>query len=223
MSAIFAPAPADQTRVRCVDLLAQLRFLLANPSTDANQKFRASYDELASFPQEHACAELLECLFVISNYFYLAAQPSLGLPSATRGVEIARRLENPRLLRRALSIFGVMCMETGNLPGSTEALSEALEIARVLRDPALEAPIGTTLDWPSKEPLSTETLFSALSGLRQERALRQRLSQKWRSRPTQTWQVVLSTCTMFVRVSSLFARLLHSTPIRHRPTIASCE
>jgi tetratricopeptide (TPR) repeat protein len=145
MSAIFAPAPADQTRVRCVDLLAQLRFLLANPSTDANQKFRASYDELASFPQEHACAELLECLFVISNYFYLAAQPSLGLPSATRGVEIARRLEDPRLLRRALSIFGVMCMETGNLPGSTEALSEALEIARVLRDPALEAPIWNNL------------------------------------------------------------------------------
>jgi len=61
-----------------------------------------------------------------------------------------------------------MCMETGNLPGSTEALSEALEIARVLRDPAWKRRFGTTLDWPSKEPLSTETLFSVLSGLRQE-------------------------------------------------------
>jgi putative two-component system response regulator len=145
MSAVFVPSEHDQVRARCADLLSQLRPLVANPSPDANSKFSAAWDELRGLPTHFACEELVECLFATCSYCYLSAQAAVGLPPAIRAVECARQVGDPKVLRRALSILGLMCVETGNLPGSTESLSEALQVARTLGEPGLEAPIWNNL------------------------------------------------------------------------------
>jgi putative two-component system response regulator len=145
MSAIFVPAPHDQSRARCADLLSQLRPLLANPSPNATAAFGAAFEEISELPPEHASAELVECLLAVTNYFYVAAQPARGLPPSALAVAHARLVGDLRLLRKALTFLGALSTETGNLPGSTEALSEALLVAREIGDPGLEAPVWNNL------------------------------------------------------------------------------
>lgn len=107
--------------------------------------FRTAFEELSSLPVQCACAELVECLFLITNYYFLAAQPTAGLASASVAAEYAKTLGDKKLLRRALSMLGAMCVETGNLPGATEALSGALQVARSIDDAGLEAPIWNNI------------------------------------------------------------------------------
>jgi putative two-component system response regulator len=107
--------------------------------------FGSAFQELSSIELENTCGELVECLFLITNYYFLAAQPTAGLASATKAVEHARRLGDRRFTRRALSMLGAMCIETGNLPGATEALSEALQVAQSMEDPSVEAPIWNNI------------------------------------------------------------------------------
>ena len=91
-----------------------------------------SYPSLRS---EFAAPELVECLLAITQYFYLAAQPIRAMPTASKAVEHVRRLDNPRLLRKALNVHGLICVETGNLPDATASFSEALSVARSTRRP----------------------------------------------------------------------------------------
>ena len=100
---------------------------------------------MGHLPKEFACEELVECLLTIAHYFYLANQPVAALDPATEAASHAGQLENRRLLRKALTFAGVMRKETGNLPGATEDYSAALQIARELGDPEVEAPVWTNL------------------------------------------------------------------------------
>jgi putative two-component system response regulator len=145
MSAVFVPPPPDQTRAHCADLLSQLRSLLATPSADSTAVFKSAFEELAELPVDHASPELVECLLLIAHYFYLAAEPFLGLSAASKGANFARAIDAPTLLRRGLSLSGLMLVETGNLPSATEALLEALTIARSLANAGAEAPVWNNL------------------------------------------------------------------------------
>jgi len=145
MSAVFVPSLPDQIRARCADLVSQLRPLLATPSPDSTAAFSSAYEEIGDLAVEHACAESVECLILIANYCYLAAQPVVGLQAASKAATFARLIGNPTLLRRGLSGYGLMLVETGNLPGATEALLEALQVARSLGESGMESPVWNNL------------------------------------------------------------------------------
>ena len=115
--------------------MSQLRPQLATPSTDATVVFLAASEELSRFPTEHASNEFIECLLTIAQYFYLSNQCLNGLKAATQAVGCAYSLNDKRLLRKARSTEGVMLVETGNLPGATQAYADAIRIARELADP----------------------------------------------------------------------------------------
>jgi HD-GYP domain-containing protein (c-di-GMP phosphodiesterase class II) len=132
---------SERARARCEELLAELRPLLDAPSATAEQTLRAAVKELQGFGPEHACPELIECLFVITTYYYLSAQPTVAVASAKESVERARLCGDKRRLRRALSLLGGVCVTADNLHGATDALSEALQVARAVGDPGEEAPI----------------------------------------------------------------------------------
>ena len=135
----------ERTRARCAELLAELRPLLDAPSAAAEQTLREAVTELQGLGPEHACPDLIEGLLIVSQYHYLAAQPLLACSAAAGAVEHARRLDSPRLLRKALNIFGLSCVETGNLSDATASFSEALSVARRLGDPNVEAPVWNNL------------------------------------------------------------------------------
>jgi putative two-component system response regulator len=141
MSAIFVPSPSDQVRARCADLLGQLRPQVANPSEASAAEFSAVLDELKAVPDSIASGELVECLLAVTQFFYLTNVSAPGLVAATRALECSRVLGDKPLLRRALSVKGVMLTESGNLPGATELFAEAIGVARELADPSIEAPV----------------------------------------------------------------------------------
>jgi putative two-component system response regulator len=145
MTALLSPASPEESLALASGLLLSLRPLLVAPSADSTRVFLDAHSRMRDVPPDHACVPAVECLLAIAQHYYMAAQPSLGLPPASQAVEFARRLSDAQLLRRALTVLGVMRMETGNLPGATESYSEALEIARSLVDPGAEAPVWNNL------------------------------------------------------------------------------
>jgi putative two-component system response regulator len=140
-----APITTYETDIGYSQLLAQLRGFLASPSMGSAERVRAAYADIADLPSSSANDELVECLLTIAHYFYLSNQPGAALEPASKATAHARALGNRYLLRRSLTSYGVMFMESGNLPGATEAYSEALAIARDLRDSELEAPVWNNL------------------------------------------------------------------------------
>ncbi len=158
MSAVFIPSPADQTRARCADLLSQLRPLLATPSTDTAGVFESAFEELRTVPSNHSSEELIECFLTIAHHSALAARAPRGLPAASLAVEHARSVGNLKLLRKALTILAALFMETGNLPGATEALSEALQVARNVELAALHARSSAEFKQVEKQALSNIAL-----------------------------------------------------------------
>jgi putative two-component system response regulator len=143
-AALQAPRQ-DEIRAAAIELLAELRPRLANPSPDSTEVFKAAFAQIGHLPQEVSSPELVECLLSIAHYFYLANQPIAALDPATEAAGHAGQLKDRRLLRKALTFAGVMRKETGNLPGATEDYSAALQIALELGDTEVEAPVWNNL------------------------------------------------------------------------------
>jgi putative two-component system response regulator len=88
---------------------------------------------------------LAESLLAIARYAYVSGQHFKGLAPSQRAVNLARGLEAPPLLRRALSIQGTLLAEAGNLPLAIETYAEALAIAIELNDPRAESVVCNNL------------------------------------------------------------------------------
>jgi len=135
----------DVRAVRCAELLSQLRALLANPSAGTEAAFHNALETLVDTPTEETSAQLVECLLTVAHYFYLSNQANAALLPTTLAEKFARQLGERRLLRKALTFAGVMQMEAGNLPGTTETYLEALTVARELGEEEQEAPVWNNL------------------------------------------------------------------------------
>ena len=138
-------SPISAVRARCADLLSQLGPQLANPSSASSVNFESALQELEGMPESDASVELVDCLVAIAQYFYLTNIAARGLHAATRALDYSRALGDKHLIRRALSVKGVMLSETGNMPGAIEAYAEAIKVARTLNDPSIEAPVWVNL------------------------------------------------------------------------------
>ena len=143
MSAVTSPR--DPTTDAIAARLSRLRPLLATPSADATEEFKQALAEVGSLASDQASDQLVECLLAIAQYFYLANATPLCLQPANDAVRHARAIGEKRLLRKALTALGIIRVETGDLPGATQAFSEALELAHDLGDPDAEAPVWNNL------------------------------------------------------------------------------
>jgi tetratricopeptide (TPR) repeat protein len=125
--------------LQCERLLAELAPLLSEPTADAPQRFSLAYQAVRSLSEESATPKRIEVFLSIARYYYLAAKPSAALEAASEAEALARHLDDRKLLRWSLSLVGLMQSETGNLPGATASLSEAIEIAKELQDKTAES------------------------------------------------------------------------------------
>jgi putative two-component system response regulator len=125
-------------------MLRELRPLLVSATPEATGRFRGALKTLLTIPK--SSPELVDCLLLVAQYFYLANEPATGLSAAKAAAAQAKQLkDSPVLLRRALSTEGIMRKETGDLPGATLAFAEALEIARGLGAPENEGVVWNNL------------------------------------------------------------------------------
>lgn len=83
----------------------------------------------------HENAELrINTLIDAANYFYVIGQPFSSIDPAREAVRIAETTSLKSLHRKALTAFGVMSADTGNISQAIEAYSAALELADSIGD-----------------------------------------------------------------------------------------
>ncbi len=107
----------------------------------AEQIFGRAVDLVAAMRAVADGPELAKCLLAIASFANVSGQSLKGLSHAQRAVTVTRRLGSPSLLRRALSVRGLLLNDSGNLAGAIEAYAEALEIAGELGDPLAECAV----------------------------------------------------------------------------------
>jgi len=115
------------------------------PSPRSAQIFLRALDLVGDLKIEPDGPALAECLLSIARFAYVSGHALKGLAPSQRAVELMRRLGSRALLRKALSIRGVVLADTGNLPLAIETYAEAWEIAIELRDPTAEAVVCNNL------------------------------------------------------------------------------
>jgi putative two-component system response regulator len=93
-----------------------------------------------------AHAELrINCLLDASHYFYLIGQTFNAIEPASDACELATTTGNKALLRRGLSMLGMMYADTGNASRAIECFAQALDIAQCLRDQEAECIVWVNL------------------------------------------------------------------------------
>jgi HD-GYP domain-containing protein (c-di-GMP phosphodiesterase class II) len=81
----------------------------------------------------------------VAQFFYISGRTLLGVEPAQNAVQFARQINDPALLRRSLSIHGVLLADSGNLPAAIECQAEALELASAMGQPLAEASVWNNL------------------------------------------------------------------------------
>jgi putative two-component system response regulator len=137
------PAVAPPSGVK--EWLEKLRPQLVSPSEESSAEFKNAFEELQAIPESEASSELVECFLTIAQFFYLTNVAAQGLSAANRALDCSRYLSDKALRRRTLSVNGVMLTETGNLPSATESFAEAIQIAKEIGDPSVEAPVWNNI------------------------------------------------------------------------------
>jgi putative two-component system response regulator len=115
------------------------------PSPRSAQVFARALDLMGDLKVEADGPALSEFFLSLAKYAYVSGHPLKGLTPSQRAVEVIRRLDARALLRKALSIRGVLLADTGNLPVAIEMYAEAWEIAVELRDAYAETAVCNNL------------------------------------------------------------------------------
>lgn len=126
-------------------LLDRLRAAVAAPDEAGEQLAQRTFETLGAPPEAPASEVRIDCLLAAAQLLYLRSRSAQALAPAQAAGALARRLGAWPLLRKALSFAGVMHTDVGDLPAAVACLSEALDAARHLDDPAAEAPVWSNL------------------------------------------------------------------------------
>lgn len=134
----------------------ELKLALSRVAMEINSQYQAaapsSLEFMAAAIQtlkrlkgtEHA--ELrINSLIDSSHFFYLIGQTFNAIDPAIDAVELASKTNHKALLRKGLTLLGMVYGDTGNISKAIECYDQALDIAQSLRDPSAEAPVWINL------------------------------------------------------------------------------
>jgi putative two-component system response regulator len=134
----------------------QLKLALSRMAIELNAQYQAGVASSAEFMASaigvlnavrgdvHADLRI-NCLVDASHFFYLVGRTFDAIEPASSAVELATRVKSQALLRKALTVLGMVYADTGNISKAIECYDQALNIAQALRDPAAEAPVWINL------------------------------------------------------------------------------
>src|SRR5882672_8446108 len=138
-------ASAEEAEQFFRQISADLNAALLRPEARAGALFIAVQSAVKSVPPEFASQPRVDCLLCLAQFHYLIGQPLHGVEPAADGSQCARRVQDPSLLRKALTFQGILLADTGNLPGAIECYAEALDLAIELKDLRAEASVWNNL------------------------------------------------------------------------------
>jgi putative two-component system response regulator len=138
------PPPEDtaQALAALAKLLDPDSNALSRQSTQMTEQiFGRAINLVAKLRTDTESAELGDCLIAIAQFAYISGQVLKGLEHSQRAVRVVRRVGPRPLLRKTLSLLGLLLADSGNFAGAMEAYAEALEISVELSDPLAECAV----------------------------------------------------------------------------------
>ncbi len=145
--AIGSPEPLQEAKL--ADALERSRDLirtnLSSGAVAAAENVGKIVRALAQIKGDAHAEVRIESLIDAAHFFYVIGQPFSSIDPAREAAAIARRTGQKSLLRKALTVYGVMCGDTGNISDAVEALSEALDLSRTLEDVNSECKVWVNL------------------------------------------------------------------------------
>ncbi|HZZ93906.1 MAG TPA: HD domain-containing phosphohydrolase [Usitatibacter sp.] len=87
----------------------------------------------------------INCLLDAAHFFYVLGLPFNAIDPAAKAVQLATDSPHRTLLRKALTILGVMYADTGVTSKAIECYAQALDIAQALRDTPAECAVWNNL------------------------------------------------------------------------------
>ena len=87
----------------------------------------------------------INCLVDASHFFYLSGQTFSSIDPAVDAVDLATQLDNKTLLRKALTLLGMVYADTGNISKAIECYDKGLTVAQAARDTEGECAVWINL------------------------------------------------------------------------------
>jgi len=105
----------------------------------------AAAQALGSLPGIAHDSLRLNCLFDVSQYFYVVGQTFRAIEPTTSAVALSVEAGNKPLQRKAFNALGVIYADSGNIPKAIECYSQALDLAHAQRDSESECGVWVNL------------------------------------------------------------------------------
>jgi len=137
--------PRDEALLLLNELVGALGSALAAPNADAHRLFAAANKTLHGLPVDVLNEARIEALLLSAQFAYVSGQPFSGIEHSSLAVDCARRLQDQKSLRKALTFHGILLADTGNIPTAVEYYAEALDLAEQLHEAQIEAPVWVNL------------------------------------------------------------------------------
>ena len=137
--------PVTAAEAELAAIARRLKAQLAAPSDESLTEVAAAHIALRALAPNVVSATRVECLLDVAQFFCLSGRTLLGIEPAANAVQFARQLGEVSLLRKALTFYGALLADSGNLPAAVECYAEALELAVGLGDPVREAAVWNNL------------------------------------------------------------------------------
>jgi putative two-component system response regulator len=134
-----------------------LKVTLSKLALEVNAAFQTASPSGVEFIRSSVCAVSalkgtahadlrINCLLDAANFFYVIGLPFDAIDPATKAVALATTPpQKTALLRKALTILGVMYADTGVTSKAIECFAQALDLAHALRDTAAECSVWNNL------------------------------------------------------------------------------
>jgi putative two-component system response regulator len=87
----------------------------------------------------------INCLIDASHFLYLVGQTFNAIDPAVDAVDLSSKVGNKPLLRKGLTMLGMVYADSGNISRAIECYDKALDVAQSLRDSEAEAPVWINL------------------------------------------------------------------------------
>lgn len=134
----------------------ELKAVLSRLAVEVNTQYQTGSNNAAEFITSAvealkelrgtSCAELrINTLVDAAHYFYLGGHTFKALEPAQDAVELAQKTGPKSLLRKALTLQGMVFADTGNISRAIECYDKALILAQELRDGEAECAVWINL------------------------------------------------------------------------------
>jgi putative two-component system response regulator len=137
--------PSEELKAAVSRIALEMNSILQAGSGTAAEYVRTAVAALKSLKGDAIADIRINCLIDAAHYFYVVGQTFEAIEPAAEAVAFATRTDRRSLLRKGLTVLGVMYADTGNISRAVECYAQALDIVRDLDDVDGECIVLTNL------------------------------------------------------------------------------